>query len=416
MKLALAISALAALLPLQGLASSVEQQFDPPGLFLTFVDDPSVSIVIDWHTNESDQGRTKLHWRAPGNSEWQIKSANVIPFPFSDRTINRVSLCGLTPNTEYKFHFGKHSRVFRFRTLPDNFDRPLRLIFGGDTRERQWMMEEMNRQALKLDPDIIVWGGDLAYADGREDRPHLWYQWFDANRNTLIHENGRVIPIIVGVGNHEVKGGYWYRQVEAYATAGDLDAHREKYAPYFMNLFAFPGQPGFGVIDLGGLVSFIMLDSDHLNPVKGAQTYWLQEVLESRSDFPWIFPVYHVAAWPSVRDFEGRTPRAIREHWVPLFEQHNIRVAFEHHDHTYKRTEPIREGKTTEPSDGIVYFGDGAWGVSARVIVHGSEATWYLARAESVRHLILMNILDNTRADISVIDVEGKEVDTWAFE
>lgn len=391
-------------------------EFDPPGIFLTFVDDPATSIVIDWHTEVADRGRTELHWKMTGESVWRKDDAKLVPFPFSNRMVHRVFLSELEPASEYTFRFGENSRVFKFRTLPDNFDRPLRLMFGGDIRERQHIMEEMNRQAIKHDPDMIIWGGDLAYADGREDRPHIWYQFFDANRNTLIHDDGRVIPILVGVGNHEVKGGYWYRQLHDYVTAGDLNAHRELHAPYFLNLMAFPGQPGFGVIDLGGLVSFVMLDSDHLNPIAGAQTYWLKDVLQARSDVPWVIPVYHVPAWPSVREFDGRSNVAVREHWVPLFERYNVRVAFEHHDHIYKRTEPIRANQIVEPSEGIVYFGDGAWGVSARQLTRDAKDTWYLSRADSIRHVILMTIHDESRADIAVIDLEGDEVDSWTFE
>lgn len=389
--------------------------FDPVGLLLTFVDNPATSMVIDWHTEPEEADRSILYWRKADEPEWFVSNASQRPFPFSTRTINRAALRGLESNAEYVFHFGEGSRQFRFRTLPDSFARPLRLIIGGDTRHSQSMMEATNRQALKQDPDLIIWGGDLAYADGRADRVDRWYEWFDAIRNTLIHEDGRVIPILAGVGNHEVRGGYWHRHVEAYATAGDLNAHREQLAPYFLNLLAFPGQPGFGVIDIGDMVSLVMLDTDHLNPIAGAQTYWLRNVLANRSEVPWILPVYHVPAWPSVRNFNGRSSVAVREHWLPLFERSQVRLAFEHHDHAYKRTLPIRAGQVTDIAKGIVYFGDGAWGVHTRE-VHSVDETWYLAHAESVHHLILMTIHDEQHADVTVIDPDGRIVDKWRFD
>lgn len=44
----------------------------------------------------------------------------------------------------------------------------------------------------------------------------------------------------------------------------------------------------------------------------------------------------------------------VREHWIPLFDaQTNIQVAFENHEHTYKRTPPIR-GLEVSRDDGIV--------------------------------------------------------------
>jgi hypothetical protein len=64
---------------------------------------------------------------------------------------------------------------------------------------------------------------------------------------------------------------------------------------------------------------------------------------------PHLFPVYHVPGYPSVRAFDGATSAQVREHWAPLFERAGVRVAFENHDHAYKRTHPIRAGAATRP-------------------------------------------------------------------
>lgn len=52
--------------------------------------------------------------------------------------------------------------------------------------------------------------------------------------------------------------------------------------------------------------------------------------------------IYHVPAYPSARSFTGRTQSMIRKHWVPLFEKSTMNLAFENHDHAYKRTYPIK--------------------------------------------------------------------------
>lgn len=71
-------------------------------------------------------------------------------------------------------------------------------------------MEDLNRVALQYDVDFVVWAGDFAYADGLEDRLHRWYWWFDSNMNSLIDWDGRVVPVIVGIGNHETLHGRFY--------------------------------------------------------------------------------------------------------------------------------------------------------------------------------------------------------------
>ena len=46
---------------------------------------------------------------------------------------------------------------------------------------------------------------------------------------------------------------------------------------------------------------------------------------------------------------------------MPLFDKHNIDLVLEHHDHTFKRTHPMRGGEVDEKT-GIAYLGDGSWG------------------------------------------------------
>ena len=380
--------------------------FDPIALFLTWQRDPTTTMTIDWHLKASEGGREVLQYQADGSSgEWLEKTGAGHPFPFSDRRIMRVELTGLEPATTYHFRFGDDSRVFKFHTMPTHARKPIRFLAGGDTRHSQIMMENMNREALRYDPDFIVWGGDLAYANGRNDLIDRWYEWFEAIKETLITAEGRAVPIVLAPGNHEVLGGS-HRNHENYEQT---DEWRERIAPYFYGLFAFPGHPGYGVLDFGDYLSLVLLDSAHTNPIHGEQTEWLKEVLAERKGRPHILPVYHVPAYPGVRDFNVSYSQQVRELWLPLFEEAGVRVAFEHHDHAYKRTLPLREGEVAP--DGIVYLGDGAWGVEVRP-VHPVDQTWYLARSEAVHHAIVVT-LHGAHDHYLVVAPDGQVVDEY---
>jgi len=52
-----------------------------------------------------------------------------------------------------------------------------------------------------------------------------------------------------------------------------------------------------------------------------------------------------------------------REHWMPLFDQFNLTIAFENHAHNYKRTKLMKYGNPTYDNTGTLYMGDGCWGV-----------------------------------------------------
>ena len=393
-------------------ATAEEETLEQPvGLLLTWQRDPLTTITIDWQTQPDDPENVAvptLHIKRKGDNNWQQLEAESFPFPHSDRTVHRVEVTGLEPGTAYRFRVGGFSRAYYFNTMPRDLSEPLVFATGGDTRHRQHWMERVNRVAMQYDPQFIVWGGDLAYADGRRDRVYRWYQWFDANRNTLITEDGRVVPIVVGIGNHEIQRGYYFNNNDFEPT----NAWRERRAPYFFSLFAFPGHPGYGLLDFGNYASFIIGDTDHAGPIEGEQTEWMEQALAQRQNVTHVFPVYHVPAFPSHRNFDGRVSRSVREHWVPLFEKYGIRVAFENHDHTFKRTHPIRNGEVSE--DGVIYIGDGAWGVGTRR-VHNIDETWYLKKAQSVRHAIIVT-LHGDKSEYKVVREDGEVIDSLLLE
>ncbi|MFP4171317.1 MAG: hypothetical protein ACLFV4_00245 [Candidatus Hydrogenedentota bacterium] len=100
---------------------------------------------------------------------------------------------------------------------------------------------------------------------------------------------------------------------------------------------------------------------------------------EERDSVPHVFPNYHVPAYPSHRSYDGGVQTQVRENWVPLFEGNNVQVAFENHDHAYKRTYPIRDGEIS--SGGIVYLGDGRGVLEHAAAIVRMNGTWTSSQA-----------------------------------
>ncbi|NIP84525.1 MAG: metallophosphoesterase, partial [Planctomycetales bacterium] len=138
-------------------------------------------------------------------------------------------------------------------------------------------------------------------------------------------------------------------------------------------------------LDFGDYLSLWLLDSDHALPVAGAQTEWLAAALAAHDSRPHRFACYHKPAYGTAKP----SSEAVRQHWVPLFEKYKLTAAFENDHHTYKRTHPLRQNKI-DHQQGVLYLGDGAWGVGTREVKNPDA--WYLAHAESRRHLILVTL------------------------
>lgn len=436
--------------------TAAAEPFEPAGILLTWQRDPTTTMTIDWHSVDGEDGDIEivpsiaqqkvpitipvmarpriaaLDYRPAGQAAWIRSTGKSAPFPFVEermngmhrdgysqpfppqgRTIHRVELTSLQPDSLYEFRFDAGGKVHRFRTLPKTLTREVRIAMGGDVGYGVWT-ERMNRLAASYDPDFAVWGGDIAYADGERQRLGRWYGFFESLTRSFVAKDGRRIPVLIGIGNHEAVGGYFASAKVKEAIGGPYvqdDATRKKISPYFYSFFAFPGQPGYNVLDFGNYLSVILLDSGHSNPIEGAQTAWLDETLRARTQVPHVFPVYHVPAFPSLRSLADPSVTAARKNWVPIFEKYSLPVVFENHDHNFKRTYPIRNGQK-DPAKGVVYLGDGAWGVLVSGLAKDRDERWYLEKAEPVNHFILAR-LNGPSAQFEAINLKGETIDRY---
>lgn len=380
---------------------AAEVDATPHGVLLTWQSDPTTTMTIDWIRKETQLDLpAEIQVRAENSEEWTTHSARRIDFPHSKLKIDRAEVTGLSPDSLYEFRGGGTGPSYFFRTMPATLEKPLNFVVGGDVYAQARWVEILNRQVAKRDPAFVVWGGDIWYEDALPERASRVEHLSAMISQTLVTEDRRLIPIIAAIGNHEVAGGYHKDRVRSHED-------RVKIAPYFYALFAFPGDPGYGVLDFGNYLSLVIGDTEHTNPIEGRQTEWMAGVLAERENIPFVIPIYHVPAFPSGREFDNRLSTAVRTHWVPLFEKHNLLAAFEHHDHTWKRTPPIRNGKA-DPT-GVTYFGDGAWGVGTRK-VHDPETTWWLDAASSTHHAYEV-ILHKDRMEVKAFGQDGVDFD-----
>jgi 3',5'-cyclic AMP phosphodiesterase CpdA len=248
----------------------------------------------------------------------------------------------------------------------------------------------MGKTLLKLDPLFAVLGGDLAYALGLPLTMNLlttparqWRNFLADWKETFLAANNRLIPFLVAAGNHDITPDQY---------------------ELFFSLFAFPKQELYRAIDFGSYLSLILLDTGHFQPIDGRQTLWLEKTLSKRSSVPYLFAAYHEGAYPSHYPYNGTKPKKIRTHWCPLFDKYHVQAAFEHHNHTYKKTYPLKAG-AIDP-EGTLYFGDGCWGVYPRKTFND----WYLDIRSRKNNAYFIE-LDATSASIKALGLNGEILD-----
>lgn len=435
----------------------------PCFVYLTFTEDPTHEMIINFHTRyeyqdsvprvyfdvvshkhtleklnitqalenagnakqNPDFGReilSKLYaFSAIGNS-FQFDGLEITKF------VHFTELTKLRPDTTYYFIAGglrdpdendagaAYYTVERsFRTLPATSKKSIKFATGGDVGLTSDSKKFFSLIA-DLGAEFLVVGGDIAYATTNPACYRRWDEWFiewstrAIRRNTVTNEE-RMVPIVAAIGNSE---------------SGWLEPTAPFYSRYFpqkkgLSDVDWKDRPTYGSFKLNNDTLLVALDSGHVSGITD-QTDWLEQKLNSSSAINKM-AVYHVAMYPSSSVFRSSRAADMRAQWQPLFDKYGIRVAFENHYSAYKRTVMIKDDKNvgrpysktnTNPDlenttlPGTLYVGDGCMGVSP-LSVENSDA-WYMDNSDSLSHVVLVNITYD-KIYMEMVDVDGNVFD-----
>lgn len=386
------------------LAPACSAQGAPRHVYLTWQGDTSRTMTVNFQTMAPIDAATVYYADSaaaladPDRRQIAHGTSHQIEGLPDGRWIHWVELAGLEPGGRYHYQAGDEqggfSEPMQFRTVPDD-ESPLRFVVGGDSNPNHpGMQVQLYREAAALAPQFVLFGGDLAYANGQFEQIGKWDAWFEQWAEQMVTPEGDQIPIVLAIGNHEVRGYY--------------DGTPEQ-APFYYGFFAQSGERAYYTRTFGKLMALVVLDTDHTAPYEGEQTAWLERQLQDHRPYPYRFAMYHVPLYSSGRGFnEGRSPKG-REHWAPLFDRFELTAGFEAHDHTYKRTPPIRHGEIVEQG-GTVYFGDGCFGQGPRAVDYPYR--WYLARAGGLPHFWLVEV-EPEGAEYRAINHHGEVFDVY---
>lgn len=365
----------------------------PDSLFLTWQRDPTSTMTIQWVGGET-AADTSIHYVPRTGKSWQAQRTLTKPFPGTDFKVHRCELTGLAPGTEYNFQIGNASPLYRFRTMPAKATHTIQFVSGGDCGTGKHAVRT-NILAARQEPYFALIGGDLAYDNGRS--PERFLKFLRNYSRHMVDPEGRLIPMITCIGNHEVDGGYRKK--------------RDKAAQYLSLFDGFFSEATYGVLDVGDYLSLVLLDTAHITPIAGQQTDWLESTLRQRQDRRHLIVANHVPAYPSYRAPEGKgeslgTGEANRIHWCPLFEKYKVDVVLEHHDHTFKRTHPLTDGRPDK--HGVLYLGDGSWGKLR--VPKTPEKRPYLAAVSEAYHMTVHRLEGEQRFHVA-LEESGRVAD-----
>jgi Calcineurin-like phosphoesterase/Purple acid Phosphatase, N-terminal domain len=246
---------------------------------------------------------------------------------------------GLDPNSRDL----AQGQIASFTTAP-NWPGPFTFTAFGDQGTTYDAVATTNL-LLAQSPAFHLHAGDVSYAESGGDGlitdaydPRAWDSYFVQSATTAAY-----VPWMVSLGNHEMEP--WYSP-NGYGAD--------------VNRFDFPGNgpsvcPGTYSFTYGnvGIVSLDPNDVSYEIPAnfgysKGSQTTWLGQTLSTlRSDrnVDFIVVFFHHCAYCTCTSHASEG--GVRQFWTPLFDQYNVDLVINGHNHIYERTDPIKAGAPT---------------------------------------------------------------------
>jgi hypothetical protein len=268
-----------------------------------------------------------------------------------------AALSGLSPGTTYYYAVGHQgfdpapggtllASVASFTTAPYG-PVPFTFTAFGDQGATYDAVASANL-ILAQQPAFHLHAGDVSYAENGGDGlltdsydPRVWDSFF-----TQIDSTAAQVPWMFSLGNHEMEP--WYSPNGYGADIDRID---------------FPGNgpsqsPGTYYFTYGN-VALVSLDPNdvsyeipaNLGYTGGAQTTWLGQTLAALRSNPsvdFIVVFFHHCAYCTctTHGSEG----GVRQYWTPLFDQYEVDLVINGHNHIYERTDPIRAGSPTGPA------------------------------------------------------------------
>jgi hypothetical protein len=331
--------------------------YPPTGIHLTWNENENKTastIVVTWETASASSGdNVKYDVQSkggnPDNYSYSAVGSNH-NYSGSGGYIHDVELTGLSPNTVYYFVCGGanggYSTERSFRTAP-NQSTSFRFVAGGDSRSgsSDWpgSRDSVSRAMAKFNPSFVLFGGDFV-ASGSNDTE--WDNWFAAAQMYWVDNNNRTIPIIPTFGNHEMLGD------SGVSYLGQL---------------SLPGNEEWYSLNWGPNLHIIVLDSEDVGSIAGAQRDWLQQDLAAHANYLWKIAIFHKPVY-SRNAIQNNGPPGgsglqIAQYWAPLFDQYHVDLVIGGHTHLYEREKPVYENNpVSSPENGTVYVVEGGWG------------------------------------------------------
>jgi hypothetical protein len=317
----------------------------------------ATQAIVVWATHESGAASVQYHAgtgptaTAAATSTFRSSSSTGIPSFYQHEAV----LTGLTASTTYQYDLRLGAAdptpgvVDTFRTAPAPGSGTIRLVAFGDSGNGSSAQAQIASLLGADSFDLAAHTGDIAYSQGT-------YAQFESYFFPYYRAWMRQKAIVPAIGNHDdmTASATPYRQLFVLPR----DGASVTYPNNAERFYSFDYGPAH----------FIVLDTEAAfqnTSRRQEQIAWLTADLQASQDMPWRIAIFHRPPYNSGTE-HGSDP-VVRAAFGPLFEQYNVQMVLNGHEHAYERSVPWRES-TNASRQAVTYVVTGGAGAALHAI------------------------------------------------
>ena len=360
----------------------------PRQVHLGLAGDPRTQMAVVWRTGDDAVLGGEVRYgidsvdeqRQPGFT-FVYRSGSASDSPRI--RIHETHLCGLRPDTIYRYQVGGDgawSPEYTFRTAPDLAADPsaqVSIAVLGDSRGGQAMWGKLIADAeTTAMPDLILFTGDAVTSGAGQAE---WDAFFEHGASMLPY-----VPLVMALGNHEANAINFFAQL------------------------AQPGDEEVFSLDFGPVHVVALNDSpDDPTTIAGSQRAFLDADLAAHTAAPWKMLMHHKAMYSSSTGHGSNL--TLRATWGPVVDAHRVDLVLAGHDHVYERTRPMRAG-SVDP-EGTVYLVTGGAGAE----LYGTAVQDFSVMSVRANHYVTLTARAG-RLEQRAFNDQGILLDTFTLD
>lgn len=346
----------------------------PYSINMTYNGDPTTRMAFAWFTNpEVKNGKVQLVVKngdeAPDFSQPALEIAatslevkdlnyvnsrnNVEGIEVNSKksyTSHKALATGLEPATTYYFRVGNEegwSETGSFTTAAPSYDEKqgFSFVYITDTQAQDDEMFDVSQKtvhaAMKKVPEsaFVLVNGDLVESSGSNNSEWEYEQWFSTMQDVWMN-----YPLVVAQGNHDTSGNSnfaWH-----FNTDTTFNATSPVRTAMNGTVYSF--------VEGDALFMVINYEDWSKEGYFDALSDWMREQVKANENVKWRIATFHKNMFTGSQSHQSDNDgRVVREHMLPVFDELDIDLALQGHDHIYEVIGPV-DNATKTLVDGAV--------------------------------------------------------------